>query len=86
MKGENQQGASIYCYVALSMRSFFYLACAIRDGKGFSVTDFGEVLAAGLGEPPDDLREEMARTHNLEEVPEPLQLGSGLPTVDPKGD
>jgi len=59
-----------------------FMCTAFRDGfqsvygarvltEDFMPAEYGEVLAAGRGEPTAELRSEMAVTHNMVDVPRP---------------
>lgn len=71
VQGTNLFGDKIYSYVQLPLRKYIEMARLMRDGKKFKSSDFGTVLAAGKGEPTAELKQEMAVTHNLVDVPKP---------------
>ena len=43
----------------------------MRKGEDFMPGEYGEVVAAGKGEPDQEMRSEMAVTHNMIDVPRP---------------
>ena len=65
LQGKNRNGDEIYSYLKLLMSSVFELRDAIITRRDFSPSDFGDVLAAGLGEPSPELRSEMAVKYDL---------------------
>lgn len=69
LQGTNVHGDPIYSYLRLTIRSLQQLRDAMRSGDKFLPGDFGEVLAAGRGEPDNELRSEMAVTYNLVDAP-----------------
>ncbi len=71
LQGRNAFNDRIYSYVKLSLRNLARLRDDVVKRLDFMPSDYGTVLAAGKGDPPDDLRAEMAITHNLVEVTPP---------------
>ena len=69
LQGTNIHGDPIYSYLQLTIRSLQQLRDRMRSGEKFLPADFGEVLAAGRGEPDNELRSEMAVTYNLVDAP-----------------
>ncbi len=63
--GKNSFGDKIYSYVKINLPSLPNLKTAILAGKGFNPSDFGEVIAAGKGEPPSEVRAEIAATYQV---------------------
>ena len=58
--GKNSFGDKIYSYVKLLLSDFVRLKAAMKAGGGFNVSDYGTILAAGRGEPTDEIKMEMA--------------------------
>ena len=52
------------------------LKTAIKAGKGFNPSDFGEVIAAGKGEPPNQVRAEVASMYQVLDSMAPPQAAA----------
>lgn len=78
--GKNVYGDPTYAYIKLTLGNLMKLKMAMASGEKFMPSDFGEVLAAGKGEPSAEIRSEMALTYNLIDVPKPA--ASGRPPVN----
>ncbi len=76
MQGRNVYGDQIYSYLQLTLRNLHRLKDAMDADEQFMPADYGTVLAAGKGEPTDELRAEMAVSHNLIDVPKERQSPS----------
>ncbi|MDX1974793.1 MAG: hypothetical protein SFT92_03865 [Rickettsiales bacterium] len=63
--GKNSFGDKIYSYVKLNWTNLQKMKVAVFSGQGFNPSDFGEVLAAGRGEPSDDVRAEIASMYQI---------------------
>ncbi|MDE3037256.1 MAG: hypothetical protein KGJ21_02195 [Pseudomonadota bacterium] len=59
LRGKNAFGDMIYSYVKIFTPNIRAFKDAMEAGKGFNPSDFGEVLAAGKGEPPPEVHAEM---------------------------
>lgn len=71
LQGKNVYGDPIFTYLQLTLKSLQQLRDKMRSGADFMPAEYGEVLAAGRGEPSAELRSEMAVTHNMVDVPRP---------------
>lgn len=71
LQGKNVYGDAIFTYLQLSLRSLQLLRDKMRRTEDFMPAEYGEVLAAGRGEPSAEMRAEMAVTHNMVDVPRP---------------
>ncbi len=71
LQGKNAYGDPIYSYLQLTLRDFRKLREDAKGGKDFSPSEYGQVLAAGQGQPSAELRSEMAVTYNLIDIPAP---------------
>lgn len=71
LQGKNIYGDPIYTYLQLTLKSLQQLRDRMRQGDDFMPAEYGEVLAAGKGDPSAELRAEMALTHNMVDVPRP---------------
>ncbi len=69
LQGKNVFGDRIFSYLELTLESLQELKAKMRTNDNFMPSDFGTVLAAGRGEPSDELRSEMAVTYNMIDVP-----------------
>ena len=72
-QGKNMFGDPIYSYIKFPMRNFRKLRDAMAAGENFKPSDFGEVIAAGRGDPPQELRDEMRIQYGLIDTPRPEQ-------------
>lgn len=71
LQGKNVYADPIYTYLQLTLRSLQQLRDKMRKAEDFMPAEYGEVLAAGRGEPTAEQRSEMALTHNMVDVPRP---------------
>lgn len=69
LQGKNVYGDQIFTYLQLTLRSLQQLRDKMRKKEDFMPAEYGTVLAAGKGEPTQELRSEMAVTHNMIDVP-----------------
>lgn len=85
LQGKNVFGDAIYTYIRLSLRSLQQLRDKMKKNENFMPAEYGEVLAAGRGEPSPELRSEMAVTHNMIDVPRSKPGGTpAFATPQPK--
>jgi HEAT repeat protein len=68
LQGANLYGNRVYSYVKMLGRRLRGMFDRMQRGENFKPADFGEVLAAGLGEPPPDIRDMMQEKFNMTEV------------------
>lgn len=80
LQGKNAFGDMIYCYLKVILPNLAKLQAALTGGKNFNPSDFGEVIAAGKGVPPDDVRAEIALTYPMLEKPRVIQGPPPIPT------
>lgn len=71
MQGKNVYGDPIYTYLRLPIKNLIVMREKIVRRENFMPAEYGEVLAAGKGEPSAELRSEMAVAHNMIDVPKP---------------
>lgn len=83
MTGRNVYGDQTYAYLKLSLRNMHKLKLAMDAGQQFMPSDFGTVLAAGKGQPSDEVKAEMALTYNLIDIPKPAIARPKPSTVQP---
>jgi hypothetical protein len=60
LRGKNVFGDFIYCYLKASIKQIKELNTVLKGDKEFAITDYGTVVAAGKGNPPDDIKAEIA--------------------------
>ena len=65
LQGKNNFGDMIYSYVEVTLSNIKRLYAALNSGEDFAPSDFGTIVASGTGLPPEELRKEMASTHNM---------------------
>ncbi len=65
IQGKNTYQEQIYTYLQLPLWKLHELKNCMNGGESFHPQDFGEILSAGLGNPPEELRQQMAITYNL---------------------
>lgn len=65
LQGKNSFGDMIYSYVKVTLPNIKRLYAALNSGEDFSPSDFGSIVAAGKGVPPDSLRSEMDSSHSM---------------------
>lgn len=63
LHGKNSFGDKIYSYLKISLGGIEKLKAALLVGMPFNPTDFGSIIAAGRGEPSDEVRNEIASTY-----------------------
>lgn len=73
LQGKNTFGDMIYCYVKVILPNLEKLQNTLRTGGTFNPSDFGEVIAAGKGKPPESVRNEIARAYPMLETPRMMQ-------------
>ena len=85
MNGTNPFGDEIYSYVKINGRNLKKMFVKMQMGENFKPADFGEILAAGRGEPSPEVRKEMCQTYNLTEAPIPSRAVPVIPSNSPEG-
>lgn len=83
LQGNNIFGDTVYCYLEITGASLKKVFACMQKGENFKPADFGTVLAAGRGEPSDDVRDEMRREYNMMDVPKP-KPNIKIPSFQPK--
>lgn len=69
MSGFNNFGDKIYNYLKLPLKNVDSLVHAVETGGRFEVREFGEVIAAGLGMPTAEVREEIESSFKMISFP-----------------
>lgn len=88
LAGRNVFNDPTYVYLKLTLRNLQKMKMAIDANEKFLPSDFGTVLAAGKGEPSDEVKAEMALTYNLVDTPRPVgrpKVNSVQPSVWDEG-
>ena len=74
LQGNNAMGERVYSYIKLSLLNLRKMKDAILNNDEFFPSDFGQVVAAGHGTPPPELRAEMGiqygMVHQAEAAPQ----------------
>ena len=70
LNGTNAFGDPIFSYTKFTLRNFRRMSDDMRAGKDLRPSDYGEVVAAGRGEPSQELRDEMAVKYKMVNVPQ----------------
>lgn len=83
MSGKNMFGDTIYSYVKLTLQGFNNMCDALVAGQDIKPSDYGEVVAAGRGEPSAELRSEMAVKYKLIDIPKSKPKPRRTPIVPP---
>ncbi len=65
LQGNNAMGERVYSYVKLSLLNLRKMKEAILNNDNFFPSDFGQVVAAGHGNPPPELRAEMGIQYGM---------------------
>ena len=73
LHGTNIGGDKFWVYLKVSIGGFKRLKAALTGGEPFSLVDYGEVLAAGKGDVPKAVEEEIARKYPNDRI-EPAEL------------
>ena len=71
LQGSNMFGDEVYSYVQIIGRNLKEMFAKMQKNENFKPADFGTVLMAGRGVPTTEVKEEMAATHGMVDVPMP---------------
>lgn len=74
LHGKNVFGDIVYCYVKVSLPNIKKLQLALQSSENFNASDYGEVVAAGKGDPSDEVRAEIALTYPMLEQPTVMRI------------
>lgn len=72
LRGKNVFGDFVYCYLKINYPDIERLKTAIAENQRFNISDFGSVLAAGKGEPSDEVKTEIAGAYPMLDQPKSL--------------
>jgi len=70
LSGFNNFGDKIYNYLKIPLSKVETLISEVNNGGRFDVREFGEVVAAGLGQPTPELKQEIESTYKMISLPE----------------
>ena len=65
LRGKNTFGDRIYSYLKVSTADLRRMQLAVSGGEQFNPSDYGSVVAAGKGEPPADVIQEIESTYKV---------------------
>ena len=69
LSGFNNYGDKIYNYLKIPLKNIELIIKAVEGGGRFEVREFGEVIAAGLGTPTDEVRQEIESQYKMLNFP-----------------
>ncbi len=69
LMGFNNFGDKIYNYIKIKFRDYFPMRDAIKKGGKFDIHSYGEVIAAGKGEPTPEIRSEIEGAYKFLSFP-----------------
>jgi len=84
LRGKNTFGKLIYRYVKVSIPNLTKLQDSLKNGINFNASDFGEVVAAGTGEPSDEVRAEIASQYPMAEQKAPAVAAAAAEPLEKK--
>lgn len=82
LQGTNMFGNQVFLYLKLFGSALKEMFAKMHNGENFKPSDYGTVIAAGTGTPPESLRNEMKAEYNMVDVPiaqQPVKLHSLQP-------
>ena len=74
LQGKNTFGDLVYCYVKVILPDIDKMHAILQADAGFHPSDFGTVVAAGKGDPTDEVKAELALTYPMLAQPKPINL------------
>lgn len=86
VQAENMFGDPIYCYLKLQFEHYDTVKSKLEAGEKFDLREYGDIIAAGRGEPTDEVRQEISEEYNMVQVaiqePEPIPESFDYEEVD----
>ena len=82
--GKNNFGDKIYSYLKITLSALQDLRNAVQTGNGFNPGDYGTVIAAGKGDPTEEVRAEVAASHQVIDNRAPEEHAHNAETPAPK--
>jgi hypothetical protein len=85
VQAKNFFGDNVFSYVQLTFSNLNQMMKKMVTNESFLPSDYGTVLAAGRGDPSDELKEEMRTTYNLVDIPQTTTpVGTASSNAAPK--
>ena len=69
LSGFNNFGDKIYNYLKVPLRNIEIIVRSVDSGGRFDVRDYGEVIAAGIGMPTEEVRREIEGQYRMINFP-----------------
>ncbi len=82
VQSRNFFGDKVFSYVKLTFSSLNQMMKKMVTNEGFLPSDYGTVIAAGRGDPSEELKEEMRTTYNLVDVPQPDEASASSTAME----
>lgn len=79
IKGTNLFSDPIFAYVKVSLKNFQSLREAMLRGDNFTPSDFGEVVAAGQGDPSQAVKDEMRVKYSMVDITREVESAAYAP-------
>ena len=73
LQGRSTNGEMIYCYLKVYMPDIDRFKEALRSNANFNAFEFGEMVAAGKGDPSPEVKEELAKRYPMFANPVPVK-------------
>jgi len=80
LRGKNIFGDLIYCYLKVGIADVKKLQVALQGEANFNISDFGTVIAAGKGEPTEEVKAEIAISYPM--LKEPVTMHRATVSTD----
>lgn len=80
LQGKNNFGDRIFSYLKLTLQDMMRMQTAVLSGQPFNPSDFGTVVAAGKGEPTDEVKSEISALYR---IIDPNQMAPAAPAAPP---
>lgn len=86
MQGKNTFGDRIYSYLKITLEDLKRMQAAVQKGEPFNPSDFGTVVAAGKGDPTDEVKAEVASMYKVLDSASSGGASSAPPAAEKKWD
>jgi len=80
--GKNSFGDKVYSYLKITLGNIEKMKAIVLLGQVFNPSDFGTVIAAGRGEPSDEVRSEISSLYHIlstDDAPPPKSSSPSAP-------
>lgn len=81
MQGKNTFGDSIYSYLKITNKDLMRMKTVIQGGQPFNPSDFGTIVAAGKGEPTDEVRAEISSMYKMMDMAQKPAAAANAPVT-----